>query len=85
MRRSAGGHGGDAADAPTWYDDNDRDGYGNDDTAGALRAIRTVTTGLSWRQVAEPVSVVGAPSQADRASIGELAATVGAYALGLID
>jgi NAD(P)H-dependent FMN reductase len=59
--------------------------HGNDDTAGALRAIRTVTTGLSWRQVAEPVSVVGVPSQADRASIGELAATVGAYALGLIE
>ena len=59
--------------------------HGNDDTAGALRAIRTVTTGLSWRQVAEPVSVVGAPSQVDRSSVGELAATVGAYALGLID
>ena len=59
--------------------------HGNDDTAGALRAIRTVTTGLSWRQVAEPVSVVGAPSHDDRVAVSELAATVGAYAMGLID
>jgi len=59
--------------------------HGNDDTAGALRSIRTVTTGLSWRQVAEPVSVVGAPTTQDVDAVTELAATVGAYALGLID
>ncbi len=59
--------------------------HGNDDTAGAQRAIRTVTTGLSWRQVTEPVSVVGAPSNDDRAAVRELSATVGAYAMGLID
>jgi multimeric flavodoxin WrbA len=59
--------------------------HGNDDTAGATRSIRTVTTGLSWRQVAEPVGVVGAPSTADVDAVAELAATVGAYALGIID
>ena len=58
--------------------------HGNDDTAGALRAIRTVTTGLSWHQVAEPVSVIGAPSRDDLTAVGELAATAGAHALGLV-
>lgn len=59
--------------------------HGNDDTAGAIRSIRTVTTGLSWRQVAEPVTVLGAPSATDLETVGELAATVGAYGLGLMD
>jgi NAD(P)H-dependent FMN reductase len=59
--------------------------HGNDDTSGAIRAIRTVTKGLSWRQVAEPVSVVGAPTSEDVDAVAELAATVGAYALGIID
>ncbi len=58
--------------------------HGNDDTAGAARSIRTVTTGLSWRSVAEPVSVVGPPDEDDLARVAELSATVGAYALGLI-
>jgi len=58
--------------------------HGNDDTAGALRSIRTVTTGLSWRPVADPVSVVGSPSADDLEAVGDLAATLGAYALGLI-
>jgi NAD(P)H-dependent FMN reductase len=59
--------------------------HGNDDTAGALRSIRTVTTGMSWRPVADPVSVVGAPSTAELDAVGELAATVGAYALGIMN
>lgn len=59
--------------------------HGNDDTAGAVRSIRTVTTGMSWRPVAEPVSVVGGPSSDDLEAVRELAATVGAYALGLMD
>ena len=58
--------------------------HGNDDTAGAVRSIRTVTTGLSWRQVADPLSVVGSPSADDLEAVGELAATLGAYALGLM-
>jgi NAD(P)H-dependent FMN reductase len=58
--------------------------HGNDDTAGAARSIRIVTTGLSWRPVADPVSVVGAPDDSDLARVAELSATVGAYAVGLI-
>jgi NAD(P)H-dependent FMN reductase len=59
--------------------------HGNDDTAGAIHSIRTVTTGMSWRPVAQQVSVVGAPSSADLEAVRELAATVGAYALGLME
>lgn len=57
--------------------------HGNDDTAGAVRAVRTMATGMSWRPVAEPISVVGAPSPDDTEAVGELAATLGAFALGL--
>jgi NAD(P)H-dependent FMN reductase len=59
--------------------------HGNNDTAGAVRSVGTVTTGLGWRRVAEPVEIVGAPGPTDLAAAGELAATVGAYALGLVD
>jgi multimeric flavodoxin WrbA len=37
--------------------------HGQSDTAGALRAIEVITTGLQWRLVAEPVSVVGEPDR----------------------
>src|SRR3954449_1830994 len=37
--------------------------HGNNDTAGATRAIETVTTGLQWRRAQEPVSVVGEPGR----------------------
>lgn len=59
--------------------------HGNDDTTGAVRSVERIATGMSWRPVAAPVSTVGAPGPADLAAVGELAATVGAYALGLID
>src|SRR6266540_6667578 len=39
--------------------------HGNNDTTGALRAIEVVTTGLRWRGVQAPVSVVGEPTRAD--------------------
>jgi NAD(P)H-dependent FMN reductase len=59
--------------------------HGNDDTTGAARSVERITTGMGWRAVAEPVSAVGAPGPDDLAAVGELAATVAAYALGLID
>jgi hypothetical protein len=52
--------------------------HGNDDTAGAERAVRTITTGLRWRAVAEPVLVTGAPQRADLDACRELGATVAA-------
>ncbi|MEV0054160.1 hypothetical protein AB0H34_27100, partial [Saccharopolyspora shandongensis] len=37
--------------------------HGNEGVEGALRAIRSITTGLSWQQVAEPVTVLGQPDK----------------------
>jgi hypothetical protein len=50
--------------------------HGNDDTAGALTSIERVTTALRWKLVAAPLSLVGAPGQADLEACRELAATV---------
>jgi NAD(P)H-dependent FMN reductase len=58
--------------------------HGNDDTAGARTSVLKVAGGLRWRAVAQPVEVVGTPAPDDLAAVGELASTVGAYALGLV-
>ncbi len=50
--------------------------HGNDDTAGALTSIQRITGALRWRQVAAPVSLVGAPGTAELDAVRELAATV---------
>ena len=50
--------------------------HGNDDTAGALKAIETITGALRWKQVAAPLSLVGAPGKDDLEAVRELAATV---------
>jgi NAD(P)H-dependent FMN reductase len=50
--------------------------HGNDDTAGALTAIGKITGGLRWKQVAAPLSLIGAPGPADLEACRELAATV---------
>jgi NAD(P)H-dependent FMN reductase len=50
--------------------------HGNDDTAGALASIQRITGALRWRQVAAPVSLVGAPGTAELDAVRELAATV---------
>ena len=52
--------------------------HGNNDTAGALRAIEMVTTGLRWRAVQAPVSVIGEPSPADLDACRELGAAMAA-------
>jgi len=52
--------------------------HGNNDTAGALRAIEMVTTGLRWRAVQAPVSVIGEPSTADLDACRELGAAMAA-------
>ncbi|MDA3625790.1 NAD(P)H-dependent oxidoreductase [Saccharopolyspora oryzae] len=56
--------------------------HGNEGVEGAQRAIRSITTGLAWQQVAEPVTVLGAPEKSDLAACWELGATVAA---GLMD
>jgi multimeric flavodoxin WrbA len=52
--------------------------HGNEGVEGAVRAIGTVTTGLQWMQVAEPVTVMGEPSKEDLDACWELGATVAA-------
>jgi hypothetical protein len=51
--------------------------HGNDDTAGALRAVHTIIGALRWKQVAADVSVTGAPTKADLDACAELGALVG--------
>jgi multimeric flavodoxin WrbA len=50
--------------------------HGNLDTAGAVRAIETITTGMQWRPVAPVLTVTGAPDHAAREAVRELAATL---------
>jgi NAD(P)H-dependent FMN reductase len=50
--------------------------HGNDDTAGALTSIQRITGALRWKQVAAPLSLVGAPGPGDLDAVRELAATV---------
>ncbi len=52
--------------------------HGGSDTVGALRAIETIATGLSWRRAHLPVTVTGAPTRTDRQACWELGATLAA-------
>ncbi len=52
--------------------------HGNNDTAGAVRAVLKLTGGLAWEQVAEPLELTGAPDKAAREACYELGATVAA-------
>src|SRR3954451_8105004 len=52
--------------------------HGNSDTAGAIRAVETIVTGLQWRQVCNPLTVVGQPARADLDACYDLGATVAA-------
>jgi len=52
--------------------------HGNNDTAGAIRAVESIAKGLRWERVTEPVTVVGAPSRHDLEAVWNLAATVAA-------
>lgn len=50
--------------------------HGNLDTAGAVRAIETITTGLQWRAVAPVLTASGAPDKATREALHELGGTI---------
>jgi multimeric flavodoxin WrbA len=52
--------------------------HGNSDTAGAVRGIESITTGLGWEKAAEVVSVTGEPGRQDLRACWELGATVAA-------
>ena len=50
--------------------------HGNNDTAGAVRAVEAIAKGLGWRAVRPAVSVVGEVSAADREACRDLAGLV---------
>ena len=52
--------------------------HGDSDTGGALVAVESITTGLDWRAVQAPVSVLGRPDRADIEACWELGAVVAA-------
>ncbi|WP_041940762.1 MULTISPECIES: flavodoxin family protein [Frankia] len=52
--------------------------HGNSDTTGAVRGVETITTGLRWRRLRDPLTVLGEISAADREACWELGATTAA-------
>lgn len=52
--------------------------HGNSDTTGAVRAVESITTGLSWRRARPPVCVLGPPAAADLEACWELGAATAA-------
>lgn len=56
--------------------------HGNDDVAGAVRAVETIAGGLGWRRVRPPVTVTGTPTSADLEAAWELGAVMAAELTG---
>ncbi|CAI7974335.1 hypothetical protein FRAHR75_1300013 [Frankia sp. Hr75.2] len=52
--------------------------HGNSDTTGAIRGVETITTGLKWKRLREPLSIVGEVDAAVREACWELGATAAA-------
>ncbi len=52
--------------------------HGNNDTTGAVRAVESIATGLRWKRLREPVTVIGTPEATDREACWELGATTAA-------
>src|SRR5436190_21970525 len=50
--------------------------HGNSDTGGAVRVVEMITTGLQWKQVYEPVTVLGQPTKDDLDACWELGAAL---------
>lgn len=58
--------------------------HGNNDVAGAVRAAESITKGMGWRQVHEPVTVTGAITKQVTEACWDLGATVAANLAGLV-
>lgn len=56
--------------------------HGQSDTAGAQRAVETITTGLRWKRSAADVVVTGPPSKPDLDAAWNLGATLAATLAG---
>jgi multimeric flavodoxin WrbA len=52
--------------------------HGNEGTEGATRAVESIAKGMSWRQAAAPVAVMGEPGKDDLEACWELGATLAA-------
>jgi multimeric flavodoxin WrbA len=52
--------------------------HGNQDTGGAVTAIESIATGMSWERARPPVEVMGQPSKDDLEACWELGATMAA-------
>jgi len=52
--------------------------HGSSDTSGAERAMESITTGLGWRSVVEPLCFLGEPDDAHLDLARELGGTVAA-------
>jgi multimeric flavodoxin WrbA len=52
--------------------------HGGNDAAGAVRAAESITKGMGWRRVHEPVTITGAITKDATEAVWELAATVAA-------
>lgn len=52
--------------------------HSNEDASGALRALRSITTGLGWTPAGEPLVVSGAPGREELAFARESGAIVAA-------
>ncbi|HEX5016622.1 MAG TPA: NAD(P)H-dependent oxidoreductase [Actinomycetes bacterium] len=56
--------------------------HGNDDTSGAIRALHKIAGGMQWKQVAEDVSLVGAPTKEGLNACQELGALLALQVAG---
>jgi hypothetical protein len=56
--------------------------HGNSDTTGAVCAVESITSGLSWRRARPPLSVIGPPAAADLENCWELGAVLAAELAG---
>jgi len=52
--------------------------HGGMDTAGAVRAVQSITKGMGWQPVRVPVEVTGVPNRVDLHACRELGATIAA-------
>lgn len=57
--------------------------HGRSDTTGARRSLESITTGLEWRLVAEPVEILRAESDEQLDALTELGGTVAALVADL--
>ncbi len=58
--------------------------HGNNDTAGAVRAVESIASGLGWVKAAASVQITSAVGKQQRDAVWELAATVAATLSGAL-